>query len=299
MDLTVPPPAIRPTVVPSPHADLAEVAVVALDAAATEAWIRNGGAELVQASRSDWLLAVVEHATTLLELARGHYATALASLQHRGSGPLLIVTYPNLVEAATRCGELHTAVATTELLAARIAPHVSGFGPGLLARCRALVDEGPGAEPSYREAIAHLDTCTFESARTRLVYGEWLRRAKRRADAREQLRAADEVFTALGARTLAARAQVELAAAGESTPRREVAPITGLTPQEMHIARLAADGWTNAEIAGVLFLSTSTVDYHLRKVFRKLGVTSRRKLRTVLRIGSDGLAHPPAALCSA
>ena len=155
---------------------------------------------------------------------------------------------------------------------------------GLLARGRALVADDADAEALYLESIERLALArgTVHGARSRLVYGEWLRRRRRRADAREQLQAAHDVFTAIDARHFAERARRELAACGERTRTRRLGTGLSLTPQEEHIAQLAAIGVTNAEIANKLFLSASTVDYHLRKVYRKLHLTSRRQLQEAL-----------------
>jgi DNA-binding CsgD family transcriptional regulator len=165
----------------------------------------------------------------------------------------------------------------TKLAAANPGPVTLGF----LARAQALVaGDGTGAEDHYQQAInqhsrargpAHL-------ARSYLVYGEWLRRAKRPRDARPSLRTAHQLFEDIGAEGFAGRARLELAAAGETVPAEAARHSHGLTPQEAQVTRLAAAGATNAEIAAQLYLSPNTVDYHLRKVFRKLRVTSRRQL---------------------
>jgi DNA-binding CsgD family transcriptional regulator len=151
---------------------------------------------------------------------------------------------------------------------------------GVEARSRALVTEGEAAETLYRQAIARLQRTRlrFELARVHLLYGEWLRRERRRLDAREQLRIAHELFTDFGMEAFAGRARVELEATGEHARQRTVETRDDLTPQEAQISRLAADGATNQEIAAQLFISPSTVDYHLRKAFRKLGVKSRHQL---------------------
>ena len=137
---------------------------------------------------------------------------------------------------------------------------------------------------SRREAIDRLGRTKLrpELARAHLLYGEWLRREKRRADAREQLRAAHDMLAAMGMEAFAERARHELLATGETVGKRTVETASALTAQEAHIARLAVDGHTNAEIGAQLFLSARTVEWHLRKIFAKLGITSRRELRKAI-----------------
>jgi DNA-binding CsgD family transcriptional regulator len=144
-----------------------------------------------------------------------------------------------------------------------------------------LVTEGDAAEPLYRQAIEALERTRVrvELARAQLLYGEWLRRERRGLEAREQLRTAHESLTEYGMEAFAERARVELEATGEHARKRTVHTRDDLTPQETQISRLAAEGATNQEIAAQLFISPSTVDYHLRKAFRKLGVKSRHQLQ--------------------
>jgi DNA-binding CsgD family transcriptional regulator len=155
---------------------------------------------------------------------------------------------------------------------------------GLLHRARALVAADDSAEEHHRAGIACLGPSGLrtELARSHLVYGEWLRRQRRRTDARDELRAAHGLFVEMGAQAFAERARVELAATGERARRRVASTANDLTPQELQIATLASEGQTNREIAAVLFISPSTVDYHLRKVFRKLGIEGRRHLARAL-----------------
>ena len=136
----------------------------------------------------------------------------------------------------------------------------------------------------YREAIALFERTRLavELARSRLVYGEWLRRQNRRIDARAELRATYDTFATMGSDAFANRAHAELLATGEHARKRSVETANVLTPRELHVAQLAADGRTNAEIAAELYIGSTTVDYHLRKVFRKLSVTSRRQLKVAL-----------------
>jgi DNA-binding CsgD family transcriptional regulator len=199
-----------------------------------------------------------------------------------GYGTLLV---PELVEAASRTGDGALLDYAVEWLAERTRVIDSGWASGIEARARALSSEGEVAEDLYRRSIEDLSPtrARLELARTRLLYGEWLRRERRRVDARPQLRTALEEFTDMGAEAFARRAERELLATGERARKRTAETVDQLTPQEAQIARLAADGHRNREIAAQLFISPSTVEYHLRKVFRKLDVTSRTQLSGRLR----------------
>ena len=189
-----------------------------------------------------------------------------------------------LVEAAAHAGMTETAADAYRRLTEMTGPAGTDWALGLAARSRALLSDDDEAEGGYREAIDRLGRTRLrvELARAHLLYGEWLRRANRRADARTQLRTAHEMLDAMGLAAFAERARRELAATGETVRARTVDTVTALTAQESYIARLACAGRTNAEIGGQLFLSVRTVEWHLRKVFIKLGVGSRRELRTVL-----------------
>jgi DNA-binding CsgD family transcriptional regulator len=156
---------------------------------------------------------------------------------------------------------------------------------GIAARSEALLADDERAEEFYAEAADRLGRTrmAFDLARAHLLYGEWLRRQRRRVDAREQLRTAYDLFSDFGMEAFAERARVELEATGEHARGRTIDSLAHLTPQETQISRLVAQGNTNREIAAQLFISPSTVEYHLRKVFRKLGVKSRTQLANRLR----------------
>ena len=194
-----------------------------------------------------------------------------------GYGTYLV---PELAEAASRTADRALLESALEWLSERTRVISSGWASGIEARVRALLSEGEVADSLYRQSIAHLSgtRARLELARTHLLYGEWLRRERRRLDAREHLRTALEAFTSMGAEAFARRAERELLATGERARKRTVDTLDQLTPQETQIARLAANGHTNREIAAQLFISPSTVEYHLRKAFRKLGVKSRTQL---------------------
>jgi DNA-binding CsgD family transcriptional regulator len=191
---------------------------------------------------------------------------------------------PELIEAAVRTGRTAVAREALERLSAMTAIEGSDWAKGLEARSRALLSEGQEAEHRYAEAVERFGRTPLrpDLARAHLLYGEWLRRQLRRGDARHQLRAAYDMFAVIGAEAFAERARRELHATGEKVRKREVDTHNQLTPQEEHIARLARDGRTNPEIAAELFISARTVEWHLRKVFTKLGITSRRELHDAL-----------------
>jgi DNA-binding CsgD family transcriptional regulator len=230
----------------------------------------------------------VHNALAVLELGLGHYQEALRhALTTAADQPVLSYrSSPDvLIEAAVRCGDRAAAIAALEAVTPWWQACETPWSLGLLARGQALLaDDDERAEDGYRLSIEHLRQCqvTPELARSHLLYGEWLRRKRRRRGAREQLRAAFELFGTLGMAAFARRAQAELRAVGEHAAVRRAGTPETLTPQEAQIARLAADGATNQQIAAQLFVSASTVDYHLRKVFRKLDVTRRAQLSSAL-----------------
>ncbi|MFD8565520.1 AAA family ATPase [Streptomyces sp. NPDC059639] len=184
------------------------------------------------------------------------------------------------VEAATRCGELDQARASLARLMELTRATDSGWARGAGARSQALLSDGDEADRLYRTAIKEFGRgrVTVEVARTHLLYGEWLRRGQRRSLAREQLRTAHDMFDGMRAQAFAERARRELLATGEHVKARENKPASSLTPQESQVAALAADGMTNAKIGAELFISPHTVEWHLRKVYAKLGINSRRAL---------------------
>jgi DNA-binding CsgD family transcriptional regulator len=188
-----------------------------------------------------------------------------------------------LIEAASRCGAQDEAALALRRLEERAGASGTDWGLGVMASARALLADDDHADSLYTEAIEHLERTrvVVHLARTRLAYGEWLRRVQRRLDARRHLTEAYELFTRMGAQAFAERARRELIATGEKTRKQPVTSGDELTAQEAQIARLAGDGLTNQEIGAQLFISTHTVEWHLRKVFVKLGVRSRRQLRTV------------------
>jgi DNA-binding CsgD family transcriptional regulator len=191
------------------------------------------------------------------------------------------VSLVELVEAGVRSGQPEESAVACERLSERTRAAGTAWALGVEARSRALLHDD---EDAYQSSIAHLtqSRAAVDLARSRLVYGEWLRRESRRVDAREQLRAAHESFSRMGAEAFAERARRELVATGETARKITADNWDALTPQELQVARLARDGYTNPEIGAQLFISPRTVEYHLRKVFRKLDVNSRRGLRDAL-----------------
>lgn len=222
-------------------------------------------------------------ALSIFEIGRGRYREALdALLPVFTDHPLVLgdVNLAGMVEAGLRAGDRKAAAMAMERLEERAPLAGTPWALGLLARCRALMTDDDGAEQLYQESIAQLEKVpvAVELAWSRLLFGEWLRRRRRRADARIQLRAAYESFESWGAAPFAERARAELLATGETARKRTVDTRFDLTPQERHVARLAASGSTNSEIATQLFVTTSTIEFHLSRVFRKLGITSRRQI---------------------
>ena len=229
----------------------------------------------------------------MLELGLGNYQAALrcALVVNADDAPYFgTQVLPDLVEAAARCDRAGPAGAALGQLAERALATGTPLALGLLARSQALLADDDSAEMLYEEALKHLQKCDTvpQVARTHLVYGEWLRRQRRRREARVQLRVAYEMFDAMGAEAFAERARAEMLAVGGCVRERAPGTKAELTPQEDHIARLVSQGYSNRDVAAQLFLSPSTVDYHLRKVFRKVGVTSRTQL------ARTWTADPPA-----
>jgi DNA-binding CsgD family transcriptional regulator len=185
---------------------------------------------------------------------------------------------PELIEAAVRAGQAARAAAALERLSPQARASGTQWALGLQARSQALTCTGPVAEDLYREAVERLGDCRIAThlARAHLVYGEWLRR-----QGREQLRTAHEMLSGMGVEAFAARAARELRATGGQPRKRTVQPADTLTAQELHVARLVATGATSREVGAQLFLSPRTIDAHLRNIFRKLDITSRRQLRNL------------------
>ena len=245
-------------------------------------------------------LGVADWATALLYNGQGRYAEALAAAQraceYDDVGPFAWALVEQ-IEAGVRSGVTDAASAALDRLSARTQASGTDWALGIEAGSRALLSDGRDAEPLYREAVERLARSrgVVHLARARLLYGEWLRRENRRVDAREQLRAAYDRFSQIGAEAFAERARRELLATGETAPRRTVETRDVLTPQEAQIARMASDRQTNPEIGAKLFISPRTVEYHLRKVFTKLDISSRKELRGALAGIPDPAVSPLAS----
>jgi DNA-binding CsgD family transcriptional regulator/tetratricopeptide (TPR) repeat protein len=248
-----------------------------------EATIAEAGAagQGVAVTYAHWAAAIAANG-----LGRYDQAVEAARQATDDSGDLEVSIWalPELIEAAVRSGRTQLAGAALDRLADTTRAAGTDFGLGMEARSRALLSEGAAAEGGYLEAIDRLARTQLrpELARAHLLYGEWLRREGRRADARAQLRTAHDLLAAMGAEAFAERARRELLATGETVRRRTPETVSELTAQETSIARLARDGRTNPEIGAQLFLSARTVEWHLRKVFSKLGISSRRELHAAL-----------------
>jgi DNA-binding CsgD family transcriptional regulator len=247
-----------------------------------EAAIAASAAE-VRARGDGGGLSVTQWAAAFLYNGLSRYEDALAAAQQAGEFQLGVANWglAELVEAGVRSGRRELAVVAVDQLAGTTCASGTDWALGVLARARALVTDGDAAEPLYREAIERLDRTRvrMELGRAHLLYGEWLRRQQQRADAREHLRTAHDMFGRFGAMAFAERARRELQATGEKVRKRSLDTRDVLTAQEAQVTRLAAEGHTNPEIGAQLFISARTVEYHLSKVYTKLGVGSRRELR--------------------
>jgi ATP/maltotriose-dependent transcriptional regulator MalT len=201
-----------------------------------------------------------------------------------------MMALPELIEAASRTGQIQLAATALGRLAEMTSTCQTDWGQGIHARCRALLGDGADAEGWYRQAIDGLSRTSVrtEFARAHLLYGEWLRREGRRADARAELHTAYDMFAAIGMEAFAERARRELVATGENVRKRDLSTHDQLTPQEAQIAQQAQSGRSNAEIGAQLFLSTRTIEWHLRNVYNKLGISSRRQLHVGLASRSGG-----------
>jgi DNA-binding CsgD family transcriptional regulator len=254
---------------------------------------RTRASELIEATlrestaRGVSMVDVAMYATAVLNNGLGRRDAArdaawrVFELDPLGAGPFVV---PELAEAASRTGDVALAKAALEWVSERARVTPTDWALGIEARVRALLSQGDVADSLYRESIAHLGRIPARAqlARGHLLYGEWLRRERRRSDARAQLRIAHDMLDTMGIEAFAERARRELAATGETARKRSVETTLGLTAQEALIAQLAQDGLSNPEIGARLFISPRTVKYHLRKVFIKLDITSRNQLDRVL-----------------
>ncbi|HTU07425.1 MAG TPA: AAA family ATPase [Trebonia sp.] len=237
--------------------------------------------EGIGATLTQWAAAVLHNGL-------GRHEQALAAAERGSEYPaelgLAAWSLAELIEAAARTGHRERAAAALEQLSETTSTAGTDWALGVQARSLALLSDGEAAGRSYREAIERLGRARVRAdlARAHLVHGEWLRREKRVTDAREQLRTAHQMLTAMGMEAFAERARRELLATGETVRKSSAVLAAELTPQEAQIAWRARDGRTNAEIGAELFLSPRTVEWHLRKVFTKLGITSRAQLRQAL-----------------
>jgi DNA-binding CsgD family transcriptional regulator len=236
-----------------------------------------------------WATAVLNNG-----LSRYHYALTAAQEASTDPDELGLATWSlaELIEAAARTGARERASGALRRLSEATSAAATDWALGIQARSRALLSGDEHAERLYIEAIERLGRTRIraELARAHLLYGEWLRRQGRRRDAREQLRTAYQMLDAMGMVGFAERARKELAATGETARKRTIETVNELTAQEAHIARLARNGFSNTEISTQLFISPRTVEWHLSKIFTKLGISSRKKLRAAL----PGLDPVPA-----
>jgi DNA-binding CsgD family transcriptional regulator len=279
---------------PSPYGGLALAAVGGdqgpalglIDSVVDDAALRGEG---LAAAAAQW-------AAAMLHNSLGQYATALSAAEdvagYAGQAPVAGWAAAELIEAAVRAGQPDRAAGAMSRLSEDASVAGTSWALGIRARSLALLSDGAAAEERYQAAIGFLSKARVrvEEARAYLLYGEWLRRQNRRVDAREQLHRAHDMLSAIGAAGFAERARRELLATGQTVRKRTPEADRDLTAQEMQIAGRARDGQTNPEIGAELFLSPRTVEWHLRKVFAKLGITSRRQLQYALRDVRDAVA---------
>jgi DNA-binding CsgD family transcriptional regulator len=238
------------------------------------------------------------HALAILDLGAGRYQSALdhaLAIFHDDPPAIGNLALPLLVEAGVRTGRHEAAAAALARMTERAQAAGTPWGLGLLARCQALMSADENAEARYQDSVELLSQVpvALDLAHTRLLFGEWLRRRKRRGEARAHLRAAYQLFDSCGAAAFAERARAELLATGEHVRKRTMPAPSDLTPQERQVAIMAAGGSTNAEIASRLFITVSTVEFHLNKVFRKLGISSRRQIQS--RLNAERAEEPKRA----
>jgi DNA-binding CsgD family transcriptional regulator len=240
----------------------------------------DAGGEVLGVTIAQWSAAVLDNGLSRFDraMAAAQVCTRIAELW------ISVWALPELVESAVRLGEVEIARGALDRLAESAGPCDTDWAQGTLARCRALVSEDTDAEGFFRTAIERLGRTRLrpELARAHLLYGEWLRRDRQRIEARDHLRTAYDMFVAIGMEAFSERARRELLATGEAVRKRTAEARDELTPQERQIAVLVRDGFSNPEVGARLFLSPRTVEWHLRKVFTKLNVTSRRQLRDAL-----------------